>query len=585
VEGYAEALALDPRRTDAALGVLRAAEAARDTARLREALDAVRRAGRGAPGDDSRVLRARGRVERELGHSDSALAVFERYRASAIDTALGLVELARTALADTVAARRAGIAGDSLYYVAAALDDSAAVLALRTDLAPLLDSAALAPFDSARGAARAAWLRRFWTDRDRLDLRRPGERIREHYRRLAVARRDFALTINRRYYAWRDAYRSGSTEFDDRGIVFLRHGEPDTRLRPFVLHAMPNETWRYSRPDGDLLLHFSAGGGGGEGGDLYDYRLVSSVLDLRGDGMVPEDAVLSRQSVSDLYSDLAGRGPYAQARIAKEERAIGSASIAVATTTDSHLLHFGRRIDAAAELLAVSGGGPAAQLVFAIRDSSFARPAPDSARRVRVRLVTMDSSERPVASLDTLVSYRDAGPGNEGWLVGHVAVALGPGVWRWRAGISAGDSAGTLLPTRSVRVPSSAWDLGDIAIGAPGIAARWEAAPGDTVFLTPFSAFRRVPTLELYYELHGAEPRRSYRHEITLSRRRADQREDGHPAVSLGFDETAPAALARIHRGLDLSRLRAGDYVVRVRVTDSSGRAVERRRPFSLRER
>lgn len=582
--GYAEALALDPARTDAALGLIRTAEALRDTSRLRKALEAVRRAGRGRPGDDAALLLARGRMERALSHPDSARALFVRYRATDADTGLAAVELARTVLgADTGVASTA--AAESLYYAAAALDDSAAVAGLRADLAPLVDSMELGRFDAVRGAARAAWLRRFWTDRDRVDLRIPGERLREHYRRLTIARRDFALSINRRYYAWRDAYRSGSTEFDDRGIVFLRHGEPTDRLRPFILHAMPNETWRYARPDGDLVLHFSAGGGGGDGGDLYDYRLVSSVLDLRGDGMSPEDAVLSRAPIGDIYSDLAGRGPYAQTRLAEEERARGGASIAVATTTDSHLLRFPHHLEVAADLLAVSGGGPSAQLAFAIRDSTLARPSPDAARRVRVRLAATDRDERPVTTLDTLVTYRDTAGGSDGWLVGHVAVALPAGGWRWRAAISIDDSTGALLRTGAVRVPSSGWDLGDIAIGGPGIAARWEAAPGDTVFLTPFAAFRRVQALELYYELHGAVPGHRYRHEITLSRRRADQRQDRHPAMSLAFDEAAPAALARIHRGLDLTRLKAGDYVLRVRVSDDSGRTVERRRPFEIVDR
>ena len=75
-------------------------------------------------------------------------------------------------------------------------------------------------------------------------MRAHGERLREHYRRLLYARRHFALTVSRRFYGPADAYRSGGMEIDDRGVIYVRHGEPSDRLRPFVFGLMPNESWR-----------------------------------------------------------------------------------------------------------------------------------------------------------------------------------------------------------------------------------------------------------------------------------------------------------------------------------------------------
>ena len=94
---------------------------------------------------------------------------------------------------------------------------------------------------------------------------------------------NFPLTISRRFYGRvDDAYRSGNIEVDDRGVIYIRQGEPTERLRPFVFGTMPNESWRYAHAEGDLLFHFSAGYDSSGGGDLYDYRLVQSVLDLQG---------------------------------------------------------------------------------------------------------------------------------------------------------------------------------------------------------------------------------------------------------------------------------------------------------------
>ena len=77
-------------------------------------------------------------------------------------------------------------------------DDSVAVAAYRADLIPIAGDSDLAGFDASAASNRVEFLTRFWTGRDRDELRGDGERIREHYRRLLYARRNFALTIWRR---------------------------------------------------------------------------------------------------------------------------------------------------------------------------------------------------------------------------------------------------------------------------------------------------------------------------------------------------------------------------------------------------
>jgi len=165
------------------------------------------------------LLLARGRLERATDQPDSALAAFERAAgrraqrgadsaAEARDIAVALLECARTALAAD--SMRGSVEADRLYYAGAASDDSTVVAGYRADLAPIAADSELAGFDAARGAERAVWLERFWSDRDHAELRQDGERLREHYRRLLYARRHFALTIARRFYGQRDAYHSGS---------------------------------------------------------------------------------------------------------------------------------------------------------------------------------------------------------------------------------------------------------------------------------------------------------------------------------------------------------------------------------------
>ena len=245
---YARALDGDVRFVPAALALAQVELALLDTARLRVARDALRRvAGAAAPGSPELML-ALGRVERAAGSLDSAVIAFERYLMIAPNRAIGLLELARTRLA----LGRAD--GEAPYYEGASLDDPEATAEYRSDLQLVAADSVIWDLDRLKGQSRAAYLHRFWTDRDHLELRPEGERLREHYRRILFARFHFPLTISRRFYGRLDAYRSSNTDVDDRGVIYIRQGEPAERLRPFVFGAMPNESWHYVRADGDLLF-------------------------------------------------------------------------------------------------------------------------------------------------------------------------------------------------------------------------------------------------------------------------------------------------------------------------------------------
>jgi GWxTD domain-containing protein len=586
LDDYRQALAADPGFTPAAVHLEAVTSALRDTALVGPARDAVRRAVaslRSAPPD---LLLAWGRLERAAGDADSALAAFRRYLASGGRRALGLLEMARTQLA------KAGPESDSAYYAGAAIEDSLTVAGYRTDLAPIASDSELTEFDRVHGDARVAFLHRFWSDRDQFELRRPGERIREHFRRLGYARQRFALTVTRRFYGVRDAYRSGSDELDDRGVIYVRHGEPAERLRPFVFGLMPNETWRYARADGDLLFHFSSGGDASSGGDLYDYRLVESVLDLHGASEAPIDQLLlSRQSLSPVYGRMLNWGRYGSAHSRSRERRIGQASIAVGVTSDSYELQFARRLAAVGNLIAVGRGaaGGLGQFVFAVGQAGTT-PTSDSdgvSYPVRVRLAVMDLSQRTFASLDSTIAFHLARPLEPGqYLIGRVELPLVQGLWSWRAALQLGDSLGIMLPIDSTRAGRAGppFSLSEIALGVREASTQWFPTPTDTVYLTPFDLFPEGRELELYYEGSGAVTGASYRHQIAVFRAKGEDPPvvERRPIVTLAFEEAAGSELVRARRSLQLARLKPGRYVVEVKVTGPDGRAESRRREFRI---
>ncbi len=574
-ERHLRALDADPAYAPAALALAALTLGLRDTTRFSVARDAVRRAvaaSRPAPPD---LLLAWGRVERAAGDPDSSAAAFERYIAAGGNRALGLLERARTGLA-------AGEEeAESLYYDGATWDDSIALAGYRDDLAPVAADSQLALLDRLRGEDRASFLRRFWSDRDRYDMRPDGERIREHYRRLLHARRTFPLTVSRRFYGAADAYRSGSDELDDRGVIYVRHGDPAERLRPFVFGLMPNESWHYRRAEGDLVFHFSAGYDENGGGDLYDYRLVESVLDLRGaaDSHV-DQLILSRRTLSPVYSRMLNWGRLGAGRAYARERGMGQASIAIGTSTDSYELQFARPLTAFADLIAVGfrPGGSLAHLVFATSE-----PGP-----TRVRLVALPTDDRPPVAIDTVVDLPGRRPLREGeYVVGRVEVGLDAGTWGWRVALSRSDSVGVVLAGDSVRVASSAGlALSDLALGAPETGARWTPVPSDTVLFTPAHMFPAGGEVGLYYEAREAAAVAPYRHEIAVYRMKGKPaRPERRPVVSLAFEEPAGGSTLRSHRTLQLRRLEPGSYVVEVRVTGPAGASSSRQREFRLVEK
>jgi GWxTD domain-containing protein len=590
--GYDErALAADPTYLPAALTLAALALDLRDTALYPGARDALRLAERAQARPPRALLLALGRLERAADAPDAALAAFERAaggaRVGGEPPGLALLELARTRLAFGAAD------GEAPYFTAAEADDSEVVAGFRADLTPIAADSELARFDAAPGAERARLLRRFWADRDRVELRAEGERLREHYRRLLYARRHFALTVSRRFYGGRDAYRSGSEALDDRGVIYVRHGEPATRLRPFVFGLMPNETWRYDRADGDLLFHFSAGYDDAGGGDLFDYRLVESVLDLHGAAGAPVDQLLlSRSTLTPLYGRMLHWGPNGAARARGRERAIGRVSIDYGTNTDSYELQFARRLTASANLIAVGqrDGVPLAHFVFGIGQPESvpvgAGQGEGVAYPTRVRVVALDGADRAVSSVDTVVVFRLDQPLAPGqYLIGRVELPVPPGRWTWRAAIAQGGEAGVVLPRDTVRAADSRAPpaLSDLALGVRAASVRWERPGMEPVLLTPFDLFPERSELLLYYEAAGAIPGADYRHEIAVFRMKGDPAApERRPAVSLRVDERAEGPVIRAHRTLQLRDLKAGRYLIEVRVRGPDGGEDVRRRDFRV---
>ena len=288
---------------------------------------------------DPSVPLARGRVERELGDVNAALAAFERALAAGADSGVTLFELART---QYLAGRPTDGFNNYFSGVGASVSPQAVGL-YRRDIAWIASPAELTAFDGiASSTERVGWLREFWRSRDQVDRWPEGARLAEHNRRWFFALEHYRLvSAHRKYNDVADRYRNVLGEIDDRGVIYMRHGAPDAIAS--YPHLDPNESWRYDRSGNAFIVHFVTRG------HVSDYKLVESLLDVFGAGQAlvlqtnsdsaPSTAAVelfqSRAAFSPMYDRLwSARASRPQLLVA--ERDMGRRGLAIATTTDSY---------------------------------------------------------------------------------------------------------------------------------------------------------------------------------------------------------------------------------------------------------
>ncbi len=596
---FAKSAAVDPAFDRGLVELANTALRQRVNIKLGVALDALRRAATTPSARHAPVLLARGRVEREVGDGDSALVAFQGYLQEGGSQGLGQLEVARTLFL------LGRFDGSGPYYEGAASDDSVAVAGYRADLATIAPDSVLREFDQTSGTRRAAYLREFWTERDQAGLHAEGERLREHYRRLFYARKNFQLVSLNRHYDIVERYRSGSRDFDDRGIIYIRHGEPTSRATYAAPGLEPNESWRYSRPDGDLIFHFMARE------DVQDFKLVESLFDVLGfsnavvlrGGLgddrtdpVAQQLLLSREQLAPIYAKLQATGSASTGQFQSEERAVGHESIAVGTTTDSYELHFPDELKVHSEVLAVGrdSTGTQVQIAYAVAGSSL---QPVMVTRgylysIRVRFVALDRLGRVAASIDTTRHFVSPAPvpGSE-HLVGRLNVPVPPGTFTYRLAVQEGEDAGVVLPRDSLRVgrPTSATlALSDLVLGNRTTNLYWRRTAEDTVVFNPLRTFRRDEDMELYYEVEGVAA--GSRYDVRIAVRKQGKNGGllkkvfggGSTQLSLKFDETAAFPITATHRSLRLNKLKPGYYALEVEVEDGQGRRDRRAQAFQV---
>jgi GWxTD domain-containing protein len=594
---FARAIAVDPTFVHALTEFAQVTLSQRVHAPLGNALDALRKATATPLGWDPGLLLALGRLERRAGSADAALLAFQRAQLLSSAPATVWLELARTI---PIAAGRGTDPESSqrlrtgrAYFEGIRNPDAGQVARYRQDIEPIATEAELAAYDSLGGGELQAFLQNFWSSRDALAMREPGSRLSEHFRRWNVAEREFRLPPFRRRFRWGiETYRSNSEEFDDRGMVWIRHGEPTLRVewpkgrgnfRPDPLDRhLGNESWRYDRPDGRFTLHFVAHD------DPNDYRLVEDPGDLD----VALDLLERRSEDFPELGRLIRAGSASRDWVTADVRREARLAIALATQTDSWERHYEELLTGRALWLAagVRNGKPVAHLVYSI-DAAAVRSMQggDSSRAVpvRVRASFFDQHGSPVATLDTLQLFT-VPAGDSRLFAARAEVAVPPGLLSARFGIELGTSHGVVYPMTTLTVPdpkAESLEVSALVIGKPGRSLPWAVTPADTAWFDASGSYSPSDSLVIYAEAYGFSPTAPVTVNVAVTRQRSGLARllgGRSRAITISEQLLPRAGSLQYRRVLSLGGLRPGDYALEL-VIESGGVKVERRRGFSVR--
>ena len=516
----------------------------------------------------------RGRLERSFGSVELSIDAFDAYRRLGGEVSMADLETARSQfMVDS-------LDGTAAYYAGAAGDDSLTVAGYRSDLTAIVEDSVLQAFDRASGAERASFLKIFWTTRDDEALQARGARLREHYARLAVARRTFPRSPFTRRYLFGEYYRDNDTDFDDRGVIYVRHGEPTMR-RQLVApqsEAYGAEGWRYQNADGHRDFYFLATE------DPQDYRLRATPLDL---------PIANRTDfLQDFEPRLTTAGGASRARYAQEIFIQGKDNIAVGTTTDTYELRFDRSVESIAQVMTAGGSQDGNVLHVAVAVPVDQLEAIDSggvSYSLTIRAVARNADGLIVARIDSTRVWRLEQHDSVTHVLERVSVPVSPGWLEIRVAVINGDGGG-VFPRDTIEVLSGGATEARMSVPVlgrrtPRIAWPIPASP-DSVFFNPLETFPLDGDLEVYYELYGLTPGIDYQTTIEVSRPGKGLFSKvfggGGKKISLSFQQLADGPVTRVSRTLGLQELDQGTYRLVLSLTGPGGIELQHERLFEV---
>jgi GWxTD domain-containing protein len=599
---YLEALQRDPRHAEAARSLARLGPLLDTRSRAKAAWEAVSIALARDSSDAELWMLAAAAAERTGRYADGLVALDRAahqanaspgrisFEAAALHYALGRPE-----------------AAESSYYAAAASPDTSVVSLLRGNLAYIADSTELRTWDTLAVAERVGWLREFWGRREREAGRPAGSRLREHMRRLAYAREHFAvLPTWAREYTFETISHEEIGDIDDRGAIYVRHGEPDvtTGLIGTGGDLPLNASWMYYRPEGNLIFHFMAVRGrwalipsllaiSDTSPELFASRMALDpwygLIGLR----MERDSIMSatnRKLGRQVYDPETGRSEIE--RLTERDRRARTADIRRGLSTDSDPLRFERELE---PIVQVFGAGTAdldrGRLVVALSlpatDRMVAESLPGGAvgYSFRLRVTSADDAGRTTLDQDSVVKFRLPRALRRGENISMVRSFDLPATGDQRVRVILTDTArsfGAVRVVNGVPLPPRSVDsvvVTDLIVGSTRSGVSWHRPEGSAVPLHPLNAWAQDDALEIAFEVDGLRAGDRYRVRLSIADIGADS--TAPPRASVEFENQASGGREFITQSLGLRTIRPGRYLLTATV-QSGDQVIRRERRITV---
>ncbi|HEX9106839.1 MAG TPA: GWxTD domain-containing protein [Longimicrobiales bacterium] len=622
------ALQLDPSFVRAAVELVQEASTAHDRGALvvaRDALSRLRSDGRATP----EVMLALSDAERALGNVTAAADAATSTEAG---TGPGADYARATALLRDSSRMQEGV---KAYFAGIDQLDAATAERYFEDVRHIATDREHERWLHGDLAQRKALLRDFWTLRAAVAGREVGERLAEHYRRLAVAEEQYRRESGHGsppLGAHTLLPNDSLSPFDDRGVIYVRHGVPDHVIRTPSSELRPNETWAYDDAQGHpRAFHFI------EFEHAPGYRLVDNVMAVVDpttaafdpepllqflDERVPYDpelapligkirGVAAGARFGRMQARANGTSEDAGARLGASEYLVELNSAAapvaskvrerttVALRTDSDAPRFETRLPFFYDLYTFRGRNGLTDLVAALAvpgDRVTPVPGRPDAYVLRLSFILVDTLTAAVLRLDTtyaLHTERALQPSDYIRVEAQLSAApTGTAVERLvlrdaAAGVPAGEAYAAAVPVRAYE--DAKLGISDIVLAEPTSSGVWHRGKASLALVPP----RQFPegAFTVFYEIYGLPPGTSYQTSIAVEGMDRDALRAllglGHGSIRITFrgdaepDSDGTLQVIRRIRG----DLKPGRYRITVEVNDlTGGRTARRSRELLVRK-
>ncbi|MEO5509866.1 MAG: hypothetical protein ABIV28_02060 [Longimicrobiales bacterium] len=431
-----------------------------------------------------------------------------------------------------------------------------------------------------------SWIQVFWDMHAAMSGVTVSHRLAAHFKRLphaeAYFRREQHFGAPTRNALLLDRPES---PFDDRGVIFLRHGEPDD-----VVRSRNTESWVYmnlgGRPE---MYHFTDGAAEGPQGFNDWYLMYNLPCD--------SDFIGARAQYDNRLAKLMHHCD--DPLTIREVSALVRRDVREALATDMDRIGFTRLLAATYDIYTFRGEKGWTDVVATIGvQASRMKPLTlengDKLYAVNASLIVIDTAARDVARKDTVIEAKAETIANRGSVVlGDVSLSTLPAagiVHRVMVADAYDETHGQLYggPLKVQDYSGSNLMISDVVLAAPDRGGSFNRG-AVSLSLVPWQAFSRGE-FRVFYELYNVSPGHPYTTELKLESIKGGVSGavsgllGRRPAVSLRFEDVAPASSLVIQQVRDAQASpEPGEYRLTITITDGrTGQKVSRSRPVTV---